>query len=518
MSRPSRLPRGLDDLRGLRAARWIRESTAGQADNFGPDSQRRQQDVAIERFELVDVGLEWVVAHSGRTIATTTEWAEMLAAAGERFDVLVVGYVSRFARDLETAVTARRQLHAAGAGILFADERILTSDEDAWERWAREAVEAEAYSRRLGKRIAEGYEAKRRRLGIPGGNRPPLGTVRRGRELVVDAESLDVVQRAYGLAAAGATDRDVAAQLGLQHKHVAEVLTNPFYRGILRTGEPSAVGALVDPATWELVQANRAKYSRRHRGASSRRQYALAGLLACAACGRRLIGHSGRIRHTDACEAFRAVAITRTRTWTKTRDRRVRGESYPAELYDRAIGRALEHVAASATLKADVVERVTRPVGVSTDELAFARIRRDREAATQRYIRDRDVDALRAAMARLDADEERARVTESPTPTAAQARAYLEDLPRLWDETTVDGRRAIAQAVFERIDVLGVTDYTFTLTPAAKAHGWDVAFGAGDVSCSIGQSGRGERDRASTNDVQIRLRLAEPPAAIARSA
>jgi DNA invertase Pin-like site-specific DNA recombinase len=197
MSRPSRLPRGLDDLRGLRAARWIRESTAGQADNFGPDSQRRQQDVAIERYELVDAGLEWVVAHSGRTIASTTEWAEMLAAAGERFDVLVVGYVSRFARDLETAVNARRQLHAAGAGILFADERILTSDEDAWERWAREAVEAEAYSRRLGKRIAEGYEAKRRRLGVPGGNRPPLGTVRRGRELVVDVEALAVVQRAY---------------------------------------------------------------------------------------------------------------------------------------------------------------------------------------------------------------------------------------------------------------------------------------------------------------------------------
>jgi hypothetical protein len=32
--------------------------------------------------------------------------------------------------------------------------------------------------------------------------------------------------------------------------------------------------------------------------------------------------------------------------------------------------------------------------------------------------------------------------------------------------------------VFERIDVLGVTEYSFTLTTDAKAHGWDVAFGA----------------------------------------
>jgi uncharacterized protein (DUF2132 family) len=33
--------------------------------------------------------------------------------------------------------------------------------------WARETVEAEAYSRRLGKRIREGYAAKFRRLSLP---------------------------------------------------------------------------------------------------------------------------------------------------------------------------------------------------------------------------------------------------------------------------------------------------------------------------------------------------------------
>ena len=37
----------------------------------------------------------------------------------------------------------------------------------------------------------------------------------------------------------------------------------------------------------------------------------------------------------------------------------------------------------------------------------------------------------------------------------------------------------------------------FALTAHAKAHVWDVAFGPGTVSSSIGQSGRGERIRAS---------------------
>jgi hypothetical protein len=132
----------------------------------------------------------------------------------------------------------RLRLHAAGAAILFADDHLLTSDEGAWETWAREAVEAEAYSRRLGRRIAEGYSAKRRRLGIPGGNRPPVGTRREGRPstLVVDPDGIAVVRRAFDLSAAGLTDRQVAAQLGLKLTHLRELLINPFYRGCCGTG------------------------------------------------------------------------------------------------------------------------------------------------------------------------------------------------------------------------------------------------------------------------------------------
>jgi hypothetical protein len=106
---------------------------------------------------------------------------------------------------------------------------------------------------------------------------------------------------------------------------------------------------------------------------------------------------------------------------------------------------------------------------------------------------------------------ETAVVGPSRIPTAAEARAWLESLPELWAKTSDAGRHAIAEAVFERIDVLGVTDYTFTLTAYAKAHGWDAAFGAGDQSISIGRSGRGERDSPATTDLPITMRLAEPP-------
>jgi len=88
-------------------------------------------------------------------------------------------------------------------------------------------------------------------------------------------------------------------------------------------------------------------------------------------------------------------------------------------------------------------------------------------------------------------------VHPSRIPTAAEAREYLESLPNLWAKTSDAGRHAIAEAVFERIDVLGVTDYTFTLTAQAKARGWDAAFGAGVVRTKEGRSGRGERDSPS---------------------
>ncbi len=115
-----------------------------------------------------------------------------------------------------------------------------------------------------------------------------------------------------------------------------------------------------------------------------------------------------------------------------------------------------------------------------------------------------------------------------------RAREYLESRPDLWARTSDAGRHAIAEAVFERIDVLGVTDYTFTLTAQARARGWDAAFGPGVLRLQE-QGGRGktpspgpglrrggseherrsiwsgERDSPATNDHPITMRLAEPP-------
>ena len=109
-------------------------------------------------------------------------WEAMVASAqAGAFDVLVVGYVSRFLRNLkQTLIAVEDHLTRPGVVVLFADERLLSSDPGNWDQFVREAHEAEAYSRKLSKRVGEGYGAKRRRLGVPGGNRAPFGIIREG--------------------------------------------------------------------------------------------------------------------------------------------------------------------------------------------------------------------------------------------------------------------------------------------------------------------------------------------------
>ena len=203
-----RLPAAIEELTGRRAARWIRESTAGQYDRYGPEAQAEMQDRAITRLGLTDSGLAWRAAHSGRTVYRSAEMVDMLGSAqrGE-FDVLLVGYVSRWQRNLRrTLELLEDKLHAVGVPVYFCDEEILSSSDRDWDQLVGEAQDAERYSRRLSRRIREGYASKRAKQRDPGG-RPPYGFRRNaGKLLEPDPERAPMVRRIYDLAAAGLPD------------------------------------------------------------------------------------------------------------------------------------------------------------------------------------------------------------------------------------------------------------------------------------------------------------------------
>jgi len=482
-----RLPATVEELAGARAARWIRESTPGQFDRYGPEAQTEFQDRAIARLGLTDSGLAWRAARSGRTVYRSAEMADMLASAqrGE-FDVLLVGYVSRWQRNLRrTLELLEDTLHPAGVPVYFCDEEILSSSERHWDQLIDEAKDAERYSRRLSRRIREGYASKRAKERDPGG-RPPFGFRRNATKLLEsDPERLPIVARVFELAAAGLPDRAVAASVELPLFTVRGILTSPLYTGRLRDGEPARWPPLVPVALWDAAQAARARRATKTgRPADPRRPYAL-DMLHCAACGKRLTGDTGYYRHREPCPPFVAARA----------EHRGRGQSpghaYRCELYEQIIEELLSQASLGAGAIAGVVGELGR-AAPAPDRTVPDRIARERERAMARYLRDRDAAVLERTMVGLDR-EQSAATNREPVETipAEVAVRYVRELPETWRKAEGGpGRQLLASALFDRIEVLGIQEATVHLSAHAVRHGLAAALPA---ELGILVNGRGER-------------------------
>ncbi|MGH2466539.1 MAG: recombinase family protein, partial [Candidatus Limnocylindrales bacterium] len=321
-----------EDLAGLSWAGYIRESTAGQADRYGPDIQRAEQHRFAERHGLVAAELEYLDLVSGKDTLRRTDFARMLAdAEAGRFAVLLCYDTSRFARNIADAFAYRARLERAGVTVVFCADGLIAGNVETYELEGLKTVADAAYIRRLSRNVARGYEQKWRQFSDPGGH-PPLGFGRPGeRQLLapIEGSDLDRVRRAFELYATGTwSDTTLADELGFSEAGLAEILTNPLYAGraIRHKGRPdeeerrASFPAPVDPAVFERVQAIRAERRTSHTaggGAHPRRSYPLVRLLRCATCGSRYHGDAGngtrRVRHS------RRPACSRSATYRAER-------------------------------------------------------------------------------------------------------------------------------------------------------------------------------------------------------
>lgn len=522
----NRLPGNVDELRGLRAARWIRESSGRQLDKFGPEAQRKRHDDAIEEFHLVDTGLAWTLAASGWSgpdsmddppATRTPEFQGMLAAAeAGLYDVLLVGYTSRSIRDLSTALVTRRRLHRAGVAMWIVDDRILTSDPIDWERFVDKSKAAEVYSADLSKNIRSGYQAKLASERDPGG-RPGFGFRRSADDSKVlepDPALIATVVRIYELAAARLTDREVASQTGLTIHVVRSTLRSTLYAGRLPDGRETRFPSIVPPALWNDVQAARERRRTRDGRPAVRRHYALS-MLRCAGCDRRLTGDTGRYRHDEACPAFLAAAVTPKRR-RRGQHAAVPGRSYDAAVYERLIAEVLADVALGADVLTDVLADPDRHV--EPDRVGLARIERERDQAMTRYRRTRDAAELERTMARLDTEADLASTVDLVEPLpAAEAIAYLRNLPTLWADAP-RSRRALAEALFDRVDVLGLRTMRIAPTAAAVDRGLADAFHARTAGYGRGERSDGRGSHLivrAVPGIATRITLVVPPRLLA---
>lgn len=86
---------------------------------------------------------------------------------------------------------------------------------------------------------------------------------------------------------------------------------------------------------------------------------------------------------------------------------------------------------------------------------------------------------------------------------AAEVVRYLRDLPETWRKAADgSGRRLLASALFDRIEVLGLREATVHLSDNAVRHGLAAALAA---QLGIVVSGRGERASPSLTQPSPRL-------------
>jgi DNA invertase Pin-like site-specific DNA recombinase len=402
------------------------------------------------------------------------------------FDVLLVGYVSRWQRNLRrTLEILEDTLHPAGVAVYFCDEEILSSCERHWDQLVDEAKDAERYSRRLSRRIREGYASKRAKQRDPGG-RPPFGFRRNADKLLeVDEVAATIVRRAYELSAGGYTDREVAQAVALPLFTVRGILTSPLYVGRLRDGLAGHWPALVPETHWEIVRQRRAgRATNTGRLADPRRPYAL-DMLHCAAWGARLTGDTGYYRHREPCRAF---AEARPAAGRKGR---MKGHAYRMELYEQIVDELLTLAAVAAPTIASVVRQVAaQPTSGRTD--ATPAIEAERDRALARYRRDRDAAGLERTMSELDRRQRRLSEQEEGAEVPPEVAAgYLMELSDTWRKAEGGrGRRLLAAALFDRIEVLGLREATVHVSAEAARHGLAAVLPA-ELVLSV--SGRGER-------------------------
>jgi hypothetical protein len=132
--------------------------------------------------------------------------------------------------------------------------------------------------------------------------------------------------------------------------------------------------------------------------------------------------------------------------------------------YEDAVAAVLVQAAVGADVAAEVVAG-TRP-DPAPGTPALARVRRQRTAATQKPERDRDVEAWKTTMDRLDREEREAATAISAVIEPSRVVAYLRDLPETWRKAEGGrGRRMLAEALFSRIKAKGFREIEFELTP-----------------------------------------------------
>lgn len=161
VNRKAKRINNFEDLRGLQAESYIRDSTEDQKNGFGPEIQRHNVERFAQFYGLV-LGERWYTEFvSGRSVEKRQQFLQILEDARlDRFDVLLVDHTSRFGRNQAECIHYKQELKRLGKTIIFVSQGIISgSDRDFMCERVNETMD-EGYSRNLSRWVSEGLVRK----------------------------------------------------------------------------------------------------------------------------------------------------------------------------------------------------------------------------------------------------------------------------------------------------------------------------------------------------------------------
>ena len=467
--------KSFEDLRGLRAVGYIRDSTLDQRDGYGPDIQKHNEERFADSYGLILGDSFYTEFVSGRSMEKRHQLRQLIEDAKlDLFDVVLADHTSRFGRNQAECIRNKEELQKLGKTVIFVSQGIISgSDRDFLNERINETLD-EAYSRGLSRYVRSGLAEKASQgHGI---GRPPLGYRNekspsgRGAHHVIDCQSQQVLLAVLkGYAADKHSFRTLAQELNSQGYRTSEgrpftessistILDNRFYQGVVvyHRGQPDEEvipGAHEVPEEirelWERCQEIRRDKNAPGRTSPPSRQqrvYPLTGPLICDGCGRPF--------HGIGSHQSGIVSLRMMHSWHRcdVRPQSVSAPQVENEFAERVLGCiTLDDGWRSAVLNAMANEspEPDHHLDIRRIDAAMANLRKqhvwnvlnDQEFRSQYQTLQRQRRALEP------------RSSERSTPNLDRAAELLRDLPALWEHpgVTQEQRRDFAREVFDEI-------------------------------------------------------------------
>ncbi len=324
--------------RKLKAAAYMRYSSAAQDDGFSIEAQQRAiHDFAIKNnIEIVE---EYIDRAKSGTNANRPEFQRLFSDCEQReFEIVIVHNLDRFARNALDSKMYRARLKEMGIALYSLKDDLEDTPNGKFFTAIKEAY-SELYSDNLSQEVKKGLKEVALR-GLHTGGSPPLGYDVVDRRLVINEAEAEIVRTIFKMHTQGKSYNDIAKELNAKgyttragnefsKSSFNAILQNRKYIGEYtynrRVGKDSngkhnshrnkpedeiirikdGVPRIIDDKTFNKAQRILATHKKGKSSFRSNSSYLLAGLVKCGECGFSYQGNTRKSGNGSTYSSYR---------------------------------------------------------------------------------------------------------------------------------------------------------------------------------------------------------------------